>query len=349
MNSVGERVDTTVLESPPREMRILVGDIGGTNTRLALFEDRENRLQTVHEAVYSSSRFDGLGEAIESFLADRGTECERACFGIAGPVDGRRVRVTNLPWVVDADEIAARFGLASVLVINDLEAVASGLELLRPVDFFELNPGREAATGNLAVIAPGTGLGQAGVLRDGHEYRPFACEGGHASFAPQSEEQWELLEFLKKRHQHVSWERVVSGPGLESIHEFIRERTAAPVPDWLIDEMERLGAAPVIAREGLAGSSETCSRALRLFVGLYGDEAGNLALKLMATGGVYLAGGMTQAIVPALGEGRFMDAFLAKGRMRRVLEGMPVRVVLDEMIGLRGAALYARRASDRLS
>jgi glucokinase len=326
-------------------MRILAGDIGGTNTRLALFEDRQDRLDTVREASYPSGRYGGLEEVIAGFLADGENSCERACFGVAGPVHGRRVRTTNLPWVVDADEIAERFGFGSVTLVNDLEAVAWGVELLGPPDVIELNPGRSHAVGNRAVIAAGTGLGEAGLYWDGHEHRPFACEGGHASFSPTTPEDVELLRFLRLRFDHVSWERVVSGPGLEAIHAFVVASSSGSVPRWLADRIEASGATRAVVEAGLSGRCELCARTVGLFVRLYGSEAGNLALKIMATGGVYLAGGMAAAISPALGRGEFMEGFAAKGRMRPLLEAMPVRVVTDERVGLMGAARCGRRAS----
>jgi glucokinase len=256
------------------------------------------------------------------------------------------VKTTNLPWVVDADALAERFGLARVSLVNDLEAVAWGIDLLEPSDVVELNDRSGKGIGNRAVIAAGTGLGQAGVHWDGRRHRPFACEGGHTSFAPTTPEQWELLRFLERDHDHVSWERVVSGPGLVSIHDFILRRSAASAPDWLDERMRRSGAAPAIAEAGLSGASDSCTEALRLFVGLYGAEAGNLALKIMATGGVYLAGGIAPAIEAALRRGEFMAGFLAKGRMRPLLETMPVRIVMDESTGLKGAAACVRQAQD---
>jgi glucokinase len=264
-----------------------------------------------------------------------------ACFGVAGPVMRGRAEVTNLPWTVDAREAAAALRLGEVWLINDLEATAYGIAALPASDFVVLHAGAPGATGNAAVIAAGTGLGEAGLLWDGARHRPFACEGGHATFAPTDDVQVRLLQYLLKRYAHVSWERVLSGPGLLSIYEFFRDAGAGEEPTWLRESLREGDPAAVISRAALEGRSPLCARALDLFVALYGAEAGNLALKVLATGGVFLAGGIALKILPKLQEPTFREAFVAKGRARALLEAIPVRVIVNDKAALLGTARYA--------
>ncbi|MFV2073819.1 MAG: glucokinase [Thermoanaerobaculales bacterium] len=322
-------------------MRVLGGDIGGTTTRLGLFEVEANGLDLIAEQTFSSPDYPGLEEVVSEFLAGRAGTGLVACFGIAGPVAGRRMRTTNLPWVVDADLVEERAGIAKVTILNDLEATAWGLPLVGDEDLRVLNPGREGAAGNGAVIAAGTGLGEAGVYWDGERYHPFACEGGHASFAPTDELTDGLARFLREKYGGVSWERVVSGPGLADLYRFMLEREGRPQPAWFSEAVESGDPAAALSKAGIEGRCEVCADALKLFARLYGEEAGNLALKLMAAGGVWVAGGVAPKILPALESGAFMEGFLAKGRMRPLLEAMPVRVVLDERTALLGAASRA--------
>ena len=320
-------------------MQVLGGDIGGTNARLALFEvdgDAPPRLGV--ERVYPSADHDGLEEIVAAFLSDVGGRPKRAAFGLAGPVRGRRVRTTNLPWVVDADAVAGRFELDEVVLLNDLEATAWGVASLAPDRVHVLQQGDPDAIGNAAVIAAGTGLGEAGLYWDGARHHPFACEGGHAGFAPGSPLEIELLEALARRLDRVSWERVLSGPGLAAIAEFLFGRDEGGAPPWL---REAEDPAAAVAESALAGRSATASAALDLFVRLYGVEAGDLALKVMALGGVWIGGGIAPKIRPRLVEGPFLEGFLAKGRMRPLVAAMPVRVILDDRTALLGAGRRA--------
>jgi glucokinase len=312
-------------------MKILAGDVGGTTTRLALFDWTEPSRVGIASENFPSRHFSGLEEVVERFMATAGERCERACFGLAGPVGGRVARTTNLPWLVDADALERRLGFQTVL-INDLEAVGWGIPMLAPEDVVVLAAGTAGSVGNRAVIAAGTGLGEAGMYFDGVDHRPFACEGGHASFAASTEEQWQLQRYLAGRHGHVSWERVVSGPGLESIYAFQCARMG--VPHVLKD-------AAAIGDSARAGDSAASTAALGLFLELLGAEAGNLALKTMATGGVFVAGGIAPRLVEPLTESRFMEAFRDKGRMRPLLERIPVSVIVNEAVGLAGAARRA--------
>jgi glucokinase len=320
---------------------ILAGDIGGTNTRLALFEVRGDGLSATVEATFPSRQQPNLEAAARAFLASHDLPVKQACFGVPGPVARGRSEATNLPWVVDAREAAAALRLGEVWLINDLEATAYGIAALPPTDFVALNPGAAASPGNAAVIAAGTGLGEAGLYWDGARHRPFACEGGHATFAPADETQVRLLHYLLKRYEHVSWERVLSGPGLVTIYQFLRDTGAGEEPAWLRESLRQGDPSAVISRAALEGRSPLCARALDLFAALYGAEAGNLALKVMATGGVFLGGGIAPKILRKLQEPGFREAFVAKGRMRSLLEAIPVRVIVNDKTALIGAARYA--------
>jgi glucokinase len=317
-------------------MRILAGDIGGTTTRLAVFALDHGRLRTLRSEDFPSAVYADLDEVVSEFFARGARPCERACFGIAGPVEGRRVKATNLPWAVDADRLEQRFAIDRVTLINDLEAVAWGVSGLAPDDLRTLNAGSAADRGgNAALIAAGTGLGEAGLYWDGRQLRPFACEGGHASFSPTTDEEWELRSCLSREHGHVSWERVVSGPGLVAIYEFLSERAGESRPALLRGSGDPAAAIVATAADG---GSRIARDTLRLFVRLYGAEAGNLALKVMAVGGVYVAGGIAPKIIDWLVQDGFMAGFVNQGRMQSLLEEMPVHVILDERIGLKGAA-----------
>ncbi len=320
---------------------ILAGDIGGTKTNLALFAPREEELQQVRQSSFRSRDFNTLEEIVQRFLGDSPQHVEAACFGIAGPVREGQVRATNLPWLVDAEQLSQTLGIGQVTLLNDLEATAHGIAVLNPQGYCELNPNAIETNGNAAVIAAGTGLGEAGMFWDGQRHRPFACEGGHADFAPRNEREMELLRFLQKEFTHVSYERVLSGPGLHSIYRFLRDTGAGTEPSGLAEQLNTADPPAVISRFALEQKSELCVEAMDLFVSIYGAEAGNLALKLLSTAGVYVGGGIAPKILDKLRDGAFLEAFLAKGRMRPLLEAMPIRVILDDKAALRGAARCA--------
>ncbi len=320
---------------------ILAGDIGGTHTRLAFFAVEGGRFEATVEETYPSREYPGLEEIVVEFIKAKQLPMTQAAFGIAGPVQNGRCQATNLPWVVDSRQLAARIGLERVILLNDLEANAYGIATLAPSSFALIQQGHPEAKGNAGVISAGTGLGEAGMYWDGREHRPFATEGGHASFAPSDELQDELLRYLRPQFGQVSWERVVSGPGLLSLYKFLRDTGRGSEPAWLAEEMKQKDPSAVISQAGLEGRSELCASALELFVKLYGAEAGNLALKLIATGGMYLGGGIAPKILPKLDSDEFRGAFAAKGRMQGLLETIPIRVILDDKAGLRGAARCA--------
>jgi len=323
---------------------ILAGDIGGTNTRLALLEMEDKWPRVIVEQTFPSREHKSLDEIVRQFLGEHGLTIKRACFGVAGPIRNRRSKPSNLPWVVDADQLATLFGFDAVTLVNDLEANAFGLVALEAKDFAVLNEGAPESEGNTAIISAGTGLGEAGLHFEGKMRRPFASEGGHADFAPRNELEIELLRYLIPQFHHVSYERVLSGPGLLNIYTFLRDTGRGEEAAWLADEMQEADPSAVIARAALEGKSELCMRALDLFVSIYGAEAGNLALKVNATGGVFLGGGIAPRIIDKLKSPAFMEAFTAKGRMRPLLEAVPVRVILNDMTALLGAALCGSSA-----
>lgn len=326
---------------------ILVGDIGGTNTRLALIDFEQGDFTFLAEQTFPSREEPSLESALRKFLAKQVLPVKQAAFGIAGVVRCESCVATNLPWMIDSRELARELALPRVGLINDWEAGAYGIAALKDRDFEVLNPGVPDAQGNRAVIAAGTGLGEVGLVWDGQEHRPFASEGGHADFAPRNHLEMDLLDYLLKRHPRVSAERVICGQGLVNIYQFLRDKGHGEEPPWLGEQMRQQDPPQVISENALAGKSALCTQALDLFVSLYGAEAGNMALKVMATGGVYLGGGIAPKIIARLKEPVFMNAFTAKGRMRPLLQSMPVRVILNPKVALLGAARYALQVEDR--
>jgi glucokinase len=319
---------------------ILAGDIGGTNTRLAIFESRAAMLELRAEMVYRSREHTTLDEIVVAFVKEKALPVDRACFGIAGPVKGGRCITPNLAWVVDAKNLAQSLRLTEVFLLNDLESIAYGTAVLGPKDVAVLRAG-VPVTGNRAVIAAGTGLGEAGLFWDGSRHRPLASEAGHADFAPRNELEIELLRYLIGRYQHVSYERILSGPGLVNVYEFFRDEKKEPEPDWLNEERAHRDAAAVITTAALAGKSPLCERTLDLFIQIYGAEAGNCALRFTAVQGVFVAGGVAPKILPKLSQPSFLEAFNDKGRLRPLLESIPVQVVTNDAVGLMGAAHFA--------
>ena len=320
---------------------ILAGDVGGTSTRLAFFTVEGGRLNLVLEKDYPSRRHKSLDEIVGEFVSHHRLAIEHACFGIAGPVQHGRVETPNLAWVVDQETIARELRIEYAWLINDLLANTYGILALEEKDFAVLSAGSPDATGNAAVISAGTGLGEAGAYWDGKRYHPFACEGGHADFAPRNELEIDLLRYLLNRFGHASWERVVSGPGLQNIFDFLRETGRGEAPAWLTAEMEEKDPSAVISQAALEGKSELCVQALDLFISCFGAEAGNLALKFLATGGVFIGGGIAPKIIQKLNGQTFINAFTGKGRFKHLLEAIPVRVILNDKAALFGAARYA--------
>ena len=319
---------------------ILSGDIGGTSTRLALFEAKAP-LRSVAQVRYPSRSYAGLLDIVREFTAAHPHPVHAACFGIAGPIREGRVETPNLPWIIEASHLAAQLSLTRVTLLNDLEANAWGVFTLKEDDVATLAAGMPANDGNAAILSAGTGLGEAGYHWDGSSLRPFASEGGHSDFAPHDDLTIELFRWLHRRHGHVSWERVVSGPGLVNIFTFLRDARHQTASKELVEAMRAGDAAAAISKAALDESCELAVRALDLFVALYGAEAGNLALKMKATQGVWVGGGIAPKILPRLTRPGFLEAFYDKGRFRAFLEAIPVRVILNDATALRGAAWRA--------
>ena len=320
---------------------ILAGDIGATNARLAYFQSQNGSLRMVSERIFPSREHRELGEIVTKFLDESTTRPNVACFGIAGPVRNGRVETSNLPWVIEQSRLAQQIHLPATLLINDLEASAWGIGALAVGDFVALNHVSGPAVGNQAVIAPGTGLGEAGLFWDGSRHHVFACEGGHTDFAPQDDLQIELLRCLRTRFGHVSYERILSGPGLVNVYEFLRDSGCGPESSEFRVQVQKDDTAAAISAAALSGTSPLAEKALDLWISVYGAEAANLALKTMATGGLFLAGGISPKILPKLSGPGFMQAFLNKGRMRPLVESIPVQVITNDKAGLLGAARCA--------
>ncbi len=315
-------------------MTVLAGDIGGTKTNLALFkEGKESDFKS-----YPSQEAPNLKSIVSDYLSQVREKIDIACFAIAGPVHQGRVKTTNLPWVVDAKDLSDTLKIEHVHLINDLEANAYSIEVLSNKNILELYHGAESATGHRAVVSPGTGLGEAGLYWDGVKHHPFASEGGHCEFGPRDELQIDLCRYLYKRFGHASYERVLSGPGLHNIFEFYREEMKREAPPWLLEEMQSEDPSRVITENALSKKADLCVDSLNLFASILGSECSNMALKFMALGGIYLGGGIPPKILPVLKESHFRKGFLDKGRFQGLLEGIPVRVILDDKASLKGAA-----------
>ena len=320
---------------------ILAGEIGATRTRLAAFETEGNKLQKVVEKIYMSQEERNLPEIIVGFIRTEGIPVHNACFGVAGPVRGGQSKISNLSWVIDAKELATLLKLKSVGLINDLEAFAYGIDALESKDFITLSEGSEDAEGNRAVISARTGLGVAGLFWDGNRHHPFACEGGHSNFAPSDNLEIELLQYLQKKYGRVSCERVLSGPGIKNIYDFLRDTRKFEEPDWLREQLSHAQDAPaLISQLALEDKAAICEQTLAIFVAIYGSQTGDCALNYMSTGGIFIGGSIAAKIVPKMKDPIFLRSFLAKGRMEPLLGEMPVKIVINDDSGIMGAALY---------
>jgi glucokinase len=320
---------------------ILAGEIGATGTRLAAFEKEGSRLQLVVEKTYMSQEHSSLSEIIAAFIKAEGIAAHSACFGVAGPVRRGRSKISNLPWVIDSRDLAKQLKLDSVGMINDLEAYAYGIDGLDSKDFVMLNPGSEDAEGNRAVISARTGLGVAGLYWDGYRHHPFACEGGHSDFAPRNALEMELLAYLQKKYGRISYERLLSGPGIKNIYDFLRDAHKADEPQWLKDQIAAAQDPPaVISQLAQEGKAAICDQTLSIFVSIYGAETGNCALNFLSTGGIFIGGSVAAKNVPKMKDPIFMESFLDKGRMVDLLKEIPVTIVLNDDSGIIGAARY---------
>jgi len=330
-------------------MMILAGDIGGTKTVIGLFDEVGNRLQVIREDTFPSGNHGALEEILERFLAGGSRPVlHAACFGVAGPVVEGHCKTINLPWELDEITLAETLQVPRVKLLNDLEAAAYGMLHLEAADLCVLQPGLQRK-GNIAVIAAGTGLGEAMLAWDGALHLPLASEGGHADFAPQTDLEVDLLRYLRREAGHVSYERLLSGPGFFNIYRFLRDSGFAPEPEWLRERVAEGDPSAVVSQLGLAGEHPLCIKTLDVFASVYGSEAGNMALRALALGGVYVGGGIAPKILPKLQDGTFIRAFNEKGRLAELTRTIPVKVALNPGAPLLGAAHYARLQLGRSS
>ena len=328
---------------------ILAGDVGGTKVHLALYDFSNGTLTYKRENRFPAKEYSGLEDIVREFIS--GDQVTAACFGVPGPVRDGRLRLTNLPWTLDSRDLSAHLKIAHVFLINDLEANGYGIAELQPDQIYTLAEGDNSQIGNRALISAGTGLGEGILIWNGRTHTPYPSEGGHADFAPRNEDEIDLLRYLKQKYNgRVSWERVVTGMGMTSIFEFLRDVRGMEVSVALAEQMEAAhDANSVITEMALAGRSEICERTMDMFVSAYGAEAGNLALKILSVGGLYIGGGIAPRIIEKLKDGAFIKAFTDKGRLSQLLINMPVRVILESRAAVLGAAAYAEARAAELS
>jgi glucokinase len=324
---------------------ILAGDVGGTKVHLALYNFANGRLQPVRDQKFPAHDFASLDDVVKQFCSsgkEKLQDIVAACFGCPGPVRDGRLKLTNLPWVLDTRDMVKSLGIPHISLINDLEANGYGIPELAPEAIFTLHNGDPDASGHAGLIAAGTGLGEALLIWEGKAHRPIPSEGGHCDFAARSNREIALLEYLRDTLKgRVSWERVVSGLGIKNVYAFLRDVEKIAEPGWLHDRMMAEDPNVVISQCAEDGSSSLCFETMKMFCGAYGAESGNIALKVLATGGMYLGGGIAPKILKTLRNGTFMQAFLDKGRLSPLLESIPVRVILDDTCALLGAAAFA--------
>lgn len=322
---------------------LLAGDIGGTKTNLAVYMPAQRVRTPLFEATFQSGDYVTLESLVQDFMKRMDCKIEAASFGVAGPVVSGKATITNLPWIIEEKQLRTTLNLSTVYLLNDLEAIATAVPSLERSDMYTLNEGQAEEGGAIAIIAPGTGLGEAFLTWTGSRYKAHATEGGHADFAPVNPQEVGLLHYLQNTIGHVSYERVCSGSGIPNIYDYLKKNSDDDEPSWLSQKLASVDdQTPVIVNTALDAEKtcDLCKATLNMFVSIMGSEAGNLALKVLATGGVYLGGGIPPRIIDALQGGTFMDAFTNKGRMSNLLKRMPVHVILNPKAALMGAALY---------
>ncbi len=328
---------TKIIESPKL---ILAGDVGGTKANMMLCSLSSTGLETIKQTRYESKDYKSFNDILTNFLEGQ-SRPDNICLSVAGPVIDDKVKFTNLSWNIDSEEICNHIKGCRVAIINDLEATAYGLAALKKEELSVLYKGVVDAPGNIAILAAGTGLGEAGLYFDGTNFHPFATEGGHADFAPRSQRDIAVLNFLLNRHEHVSWERLLSGRGIITIWEYLAQIEKKESPAWLLQQMEGTDAAPVISKAATDGTCDVCVETVEIFNRYLAIEAANLVLKLKATGGLYLAGGIAPKLLPLLKPAVWEEVFSKSGRMKQLLDDVTVSVVLNEKAPLLGASYFA--------
>lgn len=330
---------------------ILAGDVGGTKVHLALYKFECGKLRSIRDEKFAAHEFASLDTVVNKFLnvdPSSRSKIAAACFGVPGPVRAGHLKLTNLPWTLDNFDLSKSLNIEHLFLINDLEANGYGIPELAPESIYTLHAADPTAVGNRGLISAGTGLGEALLTWDGHHHRPVGSEGGHCDFAPRNDRDVALLQFLRRKFNgHVSFERVVSGTGIQNVYAYLREVEKLDEPKWLTDRLATEDPNAVISHCAEDEASPICVETMKMFSAAYGGEAGNLALKVLAMGGIYVGGGIAPKILKTLQSGPFMQAFQDKGRLTPLLESIPVRIILDETCALLGAAAYAEaRASD---
>lgn len=327
---------------PASGITVLAGDIGGTKTNLAIFKATPGEMKLMQTARYASAEYTSLTDIIRHFLSDYDLKApHRISLGVAGPVINGKADLTNLSWVLDEAVMAAALDAEEVVLLNDLEAMAYGLAGLKEEDFILVHPGKPGSVGNMAIIAPGTGLGEAGLYWNGKSYYPFPTEGGHCDFSPRTDLDMELCKYLQQHDTVVSWEKVAAGPAVTSIYTFLRDVKKRDEPAWLTDQLalEKDDSA-VISQAALHGKAAIAVETMDMFVRYIARETSNLVLKLKATGGVFLGGGIPPKIAPLLLQQAFYRHFMDCDRMQHLLEAVPIRIIKNDKTGLIGAAYY---------
>ena len=329
----------------------LVGDIGGTKTNIAVVDYKSEKYNILFEKSFPSKDYDSLRTIVKKVFSediDNELKISHACFGVAGPVKNGKCDATNLPWLVDSKKIAEtlKIDLECVSLLNDLEAAAYGLEVLEEKDVFVLNKGNSQKNGNMCLISAGTGLGESIIFCDSRKCKPSPSEGGHADFAPRNKIEIDLLNYLMNKYGRISYERVLSGPGVLNIYNFFKDTAYQNTPSWILDKLKNGDPSAIISEIGMAKKDECCEKTLDLFVSIYGAQAGNLALTSLATGGVFIGGGIAPKILDKIKDGAFMQAFTHKGRLSVLVSQMPVKIILNDKIPLMGCANFLKNYSE---
>lgn len=325
----------------------LIGDIGATKTNIVLLENIDQKYKPVFEKTFTSKDFDSLRSIVKKVIEENHFQVQSACFGVAGPVKNGKCEATNLPWLIDSKKIADVLNIKpdAISLLNDLEAAAYGIDVIEEKDLYTLNKGNLQKNGTRCLISAGTGLGESIIIAEGGDekkYKPIPSEGGHTDFAPRNKIEIDLLNWLINKYGRVSYERILCGPGLINVYEFFKETEYQDIPKWVLERFKNEDSSAVISELAIEKKDECCEKALELFVSVYGAEAGNMALKCLATGGVYIGGGIAPKILTKIKEGAFMQSFTNKGRLSVMVALMPVKVILNDKLPLFGCINYLR-------